>query len=196
MPGQAPGSTPSRTQPWPFRWRAAASGSTVCEAEQVLGGRCPVRLPREVVARLPLEPVGLLEAGRVPHPAHERLTLQGLADAARRRGRLRRGHVLRRWHPDRSSRAFLARASGHRRRCPVDTAASRPWFADMSEAQRPEQAAVAPLRLALDPGRARVALRARAEPQPRVAPWAPACVEVLVLGSRRYARRRRAVSPA
>jgi len=33
----------------------------------------------------------------------------------------------------------------------LDTAASRPWFADMSEAQTPTQAAVAPLRLALDP---------------------------------------------
>jgi carbonyl reductase 1 len=37
--------------------------------------------------------------------------------------------------------------------CPglVDTAASRPWFDDMSRAQTPAQAAVAPLRLALDP---------------------------------------------
>lgn len=37
--------------------------------------------------------------------------------------------------------------------CPglIDTAASRPWFADMSAAQSPEQAAVALLRLALDP---------------------------------------------
>lgn len=37
--------------------------------------------------------------------------------------------------------------------CPglIDTAASRPWFDDMSGAQTPEQAAVAPLRLALDP---------------------------------------------
>jgi carbonyl reductase 1 len=37
--------------------------------------------------------------------------------------------------------------------CPglVDTAASRPWFDDMSAAQTPAQAAVAPLRLALDP---------------------------------------------
>jgi carbonyl reductase 1 len=39
--------------------------------------------------------------------------------------------------------------------CPglVDTAASRPWFDDMSEAQTPAEAAVAPLRLALDPVR-------------------------------------------
>ena len=37
--------------------------------------------------------------------------------------------------------------------CPglIDTAASRPWFDDMSGAQSPAQAAVAPLRLALDP---------------------------------------------
>ncbi|HKH18801.1 MAG TPA: hypothetical protein VKA57_14835 [Solirubrobacteraceae bacterium] len=37
--------------------------------------------------------------------------------------------------------------------CPglVDTVASRPWFEDMSEAQTPEQAAIALLRLALDP---------------------------------------------
>ncbi len=37
--------------------------------------------------------------------------------------------------------------------CPglIDTAASRPWFRDMSHAQTPEQAAEAPLRLALDP---------------------------------------------
>jgi carbonyl reductase 1 len=37
--------------------------------------------------------------------------------------------------------------------CPglVDTAASRPWFADMSEAQTPQEAAVALLELALDP---------------------------------------------
>jgi NAD(P)-dependent dehydrogenase (short-subunit alcohol dehydrogenase family) len=37
--------------------------------------------------------------------------------------------------------------------CPglVDTAASRPWFADMSRAQTPAAAAAAPLRLALDP---------------------------------------------
>jgi carbonyl reductase 1 len=37
--------------------------------------------------------------------------------------------------------------------CPglVDTEASRPWFADMSEAQTPAQAAVAPLDLALRP---------------------------------------------
>jgi carbonyl reductase 1 len=36
--------------------------------------------------------------------------------------------------------------------CPglVDTAASRPWFDDMGEAQTPAEAAVAPLRLALD----------------------------------------------
>jgi NAD(P)-dependent dehydrogenase (short-subunit alcohol dehydrogenase family) len=39
--------------------------------------------------------------------------------------------------------------------CPglIDTAASRPWFDDMSGAQSPAQAAVAPLRLALDPVR-------------------------------------------
>lgn len=37
--------------------------------------------------------------------------------------------------------------------CPglIDTAASRPWFEDMSEARTPAQAAVAPLLLALDP---------------------------------------------
>jgi carbonyl reductase 1 len=37
--------------------------------------------------------------------------------------------------------------------CPglLDTAASRPWFDDMSAAQTPAQGAVAPLRLALDP---------------------------------------------
>ena len=37
--------------------------------------------------------------------------------------------------------------------CPglIDTAASRPWFEDMSRAQTPEQAAQAPLALALDP---------------------------------------------
>jgi carbonyl reductase 1 len=37
--------------------------------------------------------------------------------------------------------------------CPglIDTAASRPWFDDMSGAQTPAQAAAAPLRLALDP---------------------------------------------
>lgn len=37
--------------------------------------------------------------------------------------------------------------------CPglVDTAASRPWFEDMSEAQTSAQAALALLRLALDP---------------------------------------------
>jgi carbonyl reductase 1 len=37
--------------------------------------------------------------------------------------------------------------------CPglVDTEASRPWFEDMSDAQTPAAAAVAPLRLALDP---------------------------------------------
>lgn len=37
--------------------------------------------------------------------------------------------------------------------CPglIDTAASRPWFEDMSAAQTPEDAAVALLRLALDP---------------------------------------------
>jgi carbonyl reductase 1 len=37
--------------------------------------------------------------------------------------------------------------------CPglVDTEASRPWFDDMSGAQTPAEAAVAPLRLALDP---------------------------------------------
>ncbi len=37
--------------------------------------------------------------------------------------------------------------------CPglIDTAASRPWFDDMSAAQTPAQAALAPLRLALDP---------------------------------------------
>lgn len=37
--------------------------------------------------------------------------------------------------------------------CPglIDTAASRPWFGDMSGAQTPAQAAVAPLRLALEP---------------------------------------------
>ena len=37
--------------------------------------------------------------------------------------------------------------------CPglIDTAASRPWFDDMSRAQTPAQAAIAPLRLALDP---------------------------------------------
>jgi carbonyl reductase 1 len=37
--------------------------------------------------------------------------------------------------------------------CPglIDTAASRPWFDDMSGAQTPAQAAGAPLRLALDP---------------------------------------------
>jgi NAD(P)-dependent dehydrogenase (short-subunit alcohol dehydrogenase family) len=36
--------------------------------------------------------------------------------------------------------------------CPglVDTEASRPWFEDMGEAQMPAQAAVAPLRVALD----------------------------------------------
>jgi carbonyl reductase 1 len=33
----------------------------------------------------------------------------------------------------------------------VDTAASRPWFADMSEAQSPEQAASALVALALEP---------------------------------------------
>ena len=39
--------------------------------------------------------------------------------------------------------------------CPglVDTAASRPWFEDMSGAQTPAQAAAAPLRLALEPAR-------------------------------------------
>jgi carbonyl reductase 1 len=39
--------------------------------------------------------------------------------------------------------------------CPglIDTAASRPWFDDMSAAQTPAQAAVDPLRLALDPVR-------------------------------------------
>lgn len=39
--------------------------------------------------------------------------------------------------------------------CPglIDTAASRPWFDDMSGAQTPAQAAAAPLRLALDPVR-------------------------------------------
>jgi carbonyl reductase 1 len=37
--------------------------------------------------------------------------------------------------------------------CPglVDTAASRPWFADMSQAQTPEQAAKALVALALEP---------------------------------------------
>jgi carbonyl reductase 1 len=37
--------------------------------------------------------------------------------------------------------------------CPglIDTDASRPWFADMSQAQTPEQAAVAVLDLALAP---------------------------------------------
>jgi hypothetical protein len=37
--------------------------------------------------------------------------------------------------------------------CPglVDTAASRPWFADMSEAQTPTQAAVDVVALAVDP---------------------------------------------
>lgn len=37
--------------------------------------------------------------------------------------------------------------------CPglVDTDASRPWFEDMSAAQTPADAAIAPLRLALDP---------------------------------------------
>ncbi len=37
--------------------------------------------------------------------------------------------------------------------CPglIDTAASRPWFDDMSAAQSPAQAATDPLRLALDP---------------------------------------------
>ena len=37
--------------------------------------------------------------------------------------------------------------------CPglIDTAASRPWFDDMSGAQTPAEAAAAPLRLALDP---------------------------------------------
>jgi len=36
--------------------------------------------------------------------------------------------------------------------CPglIDTEASRPWFDDMSDAQSPAQAAVAPLDLALD----------------------------------------------
>jgi carbonyl reductase 1 len=36
--------------------------------------------------------------------------------------------------------------------CPglVDTEASRPWFEDMSQAQTPTEAAVAPLRLALE----------------------------------------------
>jgi carbonyl reductase 1 len=36
--------------------------------------------------------------------------------------------------------------------CPglVDTDASRPWFEDMREAQTPAEAAIAPLRLALD----------------------------------------------
>jgi carbonyl reductase 1 len=39
--------------------------------------------------------------------------------------------------------------------CPglIDTAASRPWFEDMSAAQSPAQAAAEPLRLALDPTR-------------------------------------------
>jgi NAD(P)-dependent dehydrogenase (short-subunit alcohol dehydrogenase family) len=39
--------------------------------------------------------------------------------------------------------------------CPglIDTAASRPWFADMSHAQTPAQAAADPLRLALYPFR-------------------------------------------
>lgn len=39
--------------------------------------------------------------------------------------------------------------------CPglVDTAASRPWFDNMDQAQTPAEAAVAPLRLALDPVR-------------------------------------------
>ena len=38
--------------------------------------------------------------------------------------------------------------------CPglIDTAASRPWFDDISGAQTPERAALAPLRLALAPG--------------------------------------------
>jgi NAD(P)-dependent dehydrogenase (short-subunit alcohol dehydrogenase family) len=38
--------------------------------------------------------------------------------------------------------------------CPglIDTDASRPWFADMSEAQTPEQAAAWPVRLALSAG--------------------------------------------
>jgi hypothetical protein len=37
--------------------------------------------------------------------------------------------------------------------CPglIDTAASRPWFDDMTGAQTPAQAAAHPLRLALDP---------------------------------------------
>ena len=37
--------------------------------------------------------------------------------------------------------------------CPglIDTAASRPWFTDMSAAQTPAHAAAEPLRLALDP---------------------------------------------
>ena len=36
--------------------------------------------------------------------------------------------------------------------CPglIDTEASRPWFEDMSEAQTPTQAALAPLRIARD----------------------------------------------
>jgi len=54
-----------------------------------------------------------------------------------------------RYQTDRSNGTLIAAV------CPglIDTAASRPWFDDMSGAQTPAEAAAAPLRLALDPAR-------------------------------------------
>jgi hypothetical protein len=55
--------------------------------------------------------------------------------------------------------------------CPglVDTAASRPWFDDMAEAQTPDEAATHLVRLALDP--ADVGFHGELVQFGRVLPW-------------------------
>jgi carbonyl reductase 1 len=52
-----------------------------------------------------------------------------------------------RYHTDRDNGTLIAAV------CPglVDTAASRPWFDNMDQAQTPAEAAIALLRLALEP---------------------------------------------
>jgi len=59
-------------------------GIAISENDEVFRDGRPTRLLLEVVAQLPLEPIGLLEAGGVPHPPHERLAVRRPPDLARR----------------------------------------------------------------------------------------------------------------
>ena len=79
------------------------------EADEVLGGGAS-RVAREAVAAVPVEPIGLLQSGHVPHPADERQALGGPSDAVRRRRRLGGDHRLR---PRSLSLAVPARVIRH-----------------------------------------------------------------------------------